>query len=161
MSTDTQYTPKQETANAQAYADTAVRIGTIVAEANERVFKLQSEAAAAALADSSRLLKTLLDTKDPATALSQWANLYQTNMRRVLDVTRSCFEIVPQTQAEMAKLVGEPFASYNNAMQQYLDQFTKAVNDGRDAAAVAMKDFQVKAIESASKQQSAMTKKVA
>jgi len=43
--------------------------------------------------------------------------LYQTNMRRVLNVTRTSFEIVPQTQTEMAKLVGEPFASYNKEPQ--------------------------------------------
>jgi phasin family protein len=162
MSTHSQNTLKPETVDArQAYVDTALRIATIMAEANERLFRLQSEAANAALADSSKLLKALLTTKEPAAALAQWASLYQANVRRTLDVTRSCFEIVPQTQAEMAKVVGEPFGSYNKETQQYLDQFTKAVSDGQDAAAAAVKDFLAKAIESVSKQQAALIEKVA
>jgi phasin family protein len=163
MSSYNQQTPKkpETTAARQAYVETALRIATIMAEANERLFRLQSEAANAALADNSKHLKALLTTKEPAAALAEWAALYQANMRRVMDVTRTCFEIVPQTQAEMAKVVGEPFGSYNKETQQYLDQFTKAMSDGRDAAAAAVKDFLAKAIESASKQKAAMTEKVA
>ena len=56
---------------------------------------------------------------------------------------------MPQTQAEIAKLVGEPFMSANKETQQYLDQFTKAIGDGRDAAAASVKDFLAKAIASA------------
>jgi phasin family protein len=162
MSSHNQHTPKPETADArQAYADKALRIATIMAEANERLFRLQSEVANAAFADNSKHFKALLTTKEPAAALAEWARLYQSSMRRVLDVTRTCYEIVPQTQAEMAKVVGEPFGSYNKETQQYLDQFTKAMSDGRDAAAAAVKDFLAKAIESASKQQAARTEKVA
>jgi hypothetical protein len=62
-------------------------------------------------------------------------------MRRILDVTRSCFEIVPQTQTDIAKLVGDPFASANGETQRYLDQFTKAMSDGRGAAVAAAKNF--------------------
>jgi hypothetical protein len=47
---------------------------------------------------------------------------------------------VPQTQTEIAKLVGDPFASANRETQQYLDQFTKAMSDGRDAAVAAAKN---------------------
>ncbi|MGZ8268284.1 MAG: hypothetical protein ACXW20_11780, partial [Burkholderiales bacterium] len=86
-------------------------------------------------------LLNALNNKDSAALLAEWTGLYQANMRRVLDVTRSCFEIVPQTQTEIAKLVGDPFASANRETQQYLDQFTKAMSDGRDAAVGAAKNF--------------------
>jgi phasin family protein len=141
-----------------------MRIATVIAEANERLFKVQSEAANAAFAENSKHLKALLsplNTKDSGALLAEWTNLYQANMRRVLDVTRSCFEIVPQTQAEIAKLVGEPFASANKQTQQYLDQFTKAISDGRDAATASVKDFIAKAIASASATQPAKKAKVA
>jgi len=144
---------KQEAVEArQAQVDTALRIATIIAEANERLFKLQSDAANAAFADNSKHLKALLSTTDPKAALAEWASLYQANMRRVLDATRTCFEILPQTQTEMAKLLGEPFASFNKETQQYLEQFTKAMTDQRDAAAAAVKDFLAKVMESVSKQ---------
>ncbi|HWZ72007.1 MAG TPA: phasin family protein [Casimicrobiaceae bacterium] len=153
MSTHNQPSSTPKTGDGrQANLETALRIATVMAEANERMFKVQSEGANAAFAENSRHLKALLNTvntKDSAALLAEWTNLYQANMRRGLDVTRSCFEIVPQTHAEIAKLVGEPFTSANKETQQYLDQFTKAIGDGRDAAAASVKDFLAKAIASA------------
>jgi hypothetical protein len=57
--------------------------------------------------------------------------------------------------------VGEPFASANKETQKYLDQFTKAISEGRDAAAASVKDFLAKAIASASATQPAKKEKVA
>jgi phasin family protein len=162
MSTLRQNTPTLETVDArQPYLDTALRIATIVAEANARIFKLQTEAASVALAENSKHLKTLLETRNPAAAVTEWAGLYQSNVDRVLEVTRTCFEVVPQTQAELAKLVGEPIASYHKETQQYLDQFTRAIADGRDAAAAQMTDFLAKAVESVRAPQDANKENVA
>jgi phasin family protein len=165
MSSHNQSSPTQKTGDGrQANLETALRIATVMAEANERLFKLQSEAANAAFVENSRHLKALLNTlntKDSGALLAEWTNLYQANMRRVLDVTRSCFEIVPQTQAEIAKLVGEPFASANKATQQHLDQFTKAISDGHDAAAASVRGFLAQAMASANSIPSAKKEKVA
>ena len=165
MSSHNQNSPMQRTDDGrQANLETALRIATIMAEANERLFNVQSGAVNAAFAENSKHLKGLLNaltTKDSGALLSEWTTLYQANMRRVLDVTRSCFEIVPQTQAEIAKLVGAPFASANTETQQYLDQFTKAISDGRDAAAASVKTFLGQAMASASATQPAKKEKVA
>src|SRR5437867_12537152 len=108
MSSHNQYSPTQTTVGGrQANLETALRIATVMAEANERLFKVQSEAANAVFAENSKHLKALLNTlntKDSAALLTEWSNLYQANMRKVLDVTRRCFEIVPQTQAEIVNL---------------------------------------------------------
>jgi phasin family protein len=165
MSSYNQSSPNQKTGDGrQANLETALRIATVMAEANERLFKVQSDAANAAFAENSKHLKALLNTlntKDSGALLAEWTNLYQANMRRVLDVTRSCFEIVPQTQAEIAKLVGVPLVSANKETKQYLDQITKAISDGHDAATASMKDFLAKAIASASATQPAKKEKVA
>ena len=156
-----QSTLKAEAVDAtQAYREAGLRIATIMAEANERLFKVQSEAATAALADNSKHLKVLLNTMDPASALTEWVAFYQANIRRVLDVTRTCFEILPQTQAELAKLAGG-LTSYSKETQQYLDQLTKTMSDGRDAATSQMKDFLSKAIESASTSPAAKKERIA
>ena len=142
---------------------TALRIASVMAEANERLFRLQSEAANAAFTENTKHIKALLsaqNTKDSSVLLAEWTSLYQTNMRRILDVTRSCFEIVPQTQAEIAKLVGEPFASATKETQKYLDQFTKAISDNRDAAAASVKNFLAQAIASANATQPTKKAKV-
>ena len=151
MSIRKPYTLKPEAADVrQAHLDTALLIATIMAEANERLFKMQIEAAKATFADNSKHLKALLKATDSAAVLTEWSDLVQTNVRRVLDVTRLYFEILPKTQAEIAKLVGGPFASYNHETHEYLDQLTKTMTDGRDAAAAQMKDFLAEAIESVS-----------
>jgi hypothetical protein len=153
MTNQTKYGFSQKPRDSQqANVETALRIATVMAEANERLFKVQSEAANAAFAENSKHFKALLNTlntKDSGALLTEWTSLYQASMRRILDVTRKCFEIVPQSDAEVAKMVGEPFASTNKDTQRYLDQFAKAINEGRDAAAASVKDFLAKAIASA------------
>lgn len=149
MSNQKQYSPLQQaTDNRQANMETALRIATIMAEANEHLFKLQSEAANAAFTENVKQLRALLNVKDSGALVAEWAGRYQANSRRILELTRTCFEIVPTTQAEMAKLVGEPFEPYNKEMEHYLDEFTTAISDGRDAAAVAVKDVLAKAMAS-------------
>ena len=159
MSSHNQRSPTQQPGDGQrANWETTLRIASVMANANERLFKLQSEAANAAFAENTKHLKALLDTrntKDSSVLLAEWTNLYQANMRRILDVTRSCFEIVPQTQAEIANLVGEPFASANEQTQQYLDHFTKAIGDGHNAATATVKGFLAQAVASASANQPA------
>jgi phasin family protein len=153
----TQHTPEARQVN----FETALRIATIMAEANEHLFRLQSEAANAAFAENAKHLKSLLNTKDSGALVVEWAGRYQANMRRILEVTRTCFEIVPHTQAEMAKLVGEPFAPYNKETQHYIDEFTTAIAEGRDAAAAAVKDVLAKAMASVSGNKPAKKEKVA
>lgn len=165
MSSHNQRSPTQHDADSrQMNWKTTLRIASIMAEANERLFKVQSEAANAAFTENTKHLKALLNTlntKDSGALLAEWSNLYQANIRRILEATRSCFEIVPQTQAEIANLVGEPFASANKQTQQYLDQFTKAIGDGRDAATATAKAFLSNAVASASASPPAKKAKVA
>lgn len=137
-------------AGCAAIGDTAARIAAIMTEANERLFQLQTDAAYAAFAENSKHIqslvensaraRSLLDTKDSAAALAQWPTLYQENAKRMVQVTRSWFDIVSQTQAEMAKLLGEPFVQHGNAdAQQYFDHFTKAITEWHETAAQQVK----------------------
>lgn len=133
-----------DVAGSEAISDTAARIAAIMTEANERLFQLQTDAAYAAFAENSKHIQTLLenstrvrsllDTKESAAALAQWPSLYQENAKRMVQVTRSWFDIVSQTQAEMAKLLGEPLVRSNPEAQQYFDHFTKAITEWHETA---------------------------
>jgi phasin family protein len=140
--------------------DTALRIAAIMTEANERLFRLQSEAVNASFVDNSKHIKALLNAPESPAALTEWPSLYQENAQKIVEVTRSWFEIASQTQAELSKLLGTPFASYNVEAQKYLDQFTNAITDGRDAAAAQVRDFLAKAVVSASEAQPPKKEKV-
>ena len=137
----------------RANIDTASRIAAILKEGTERLFKLQTEALNVAFAENSKSLNS-------AAALAEWPSLYQANVRRISEVTRGCFEIVSQTQAEIAPLMSEYFKAYNEGARQNLDQFTKAVNEGREAASAAVKDSLAKAGVDASGNQSAKKQNV-
>ena len=151
MSTPTQHLPNANAvAGRDANVEKTLRMAIVLAEANERLFKLQSDAANAAFAENARHLKSLLTTKDSGSLLTEWAGLYQANMRRVLDVSRVGFEIVPETRAKMAAVMGEPFNTYTKETQKYLDQYVKAIADGRDTAAAKVKQFLAQTMASVS-----------
>ena len=161
MSTHTQHLPNATTvAGLDANVEKTLRMAIVMAEANERLFKLQSDAANAAFAENAKHLKSLLTTKDSGSLLTEWADLYQSNMRRVLDISRIGFEIVPETQAKMAAVMGEPFNTYTKETQKYLDQYVKAIADGRDTAAAKVKQFLAQTMASVSGQQDPKKAKV-
>jgi phasin family protein len=161
MSTRSQHTPNPNpVVGRDANVDKALRMAVVMAEANERLFKLQSDAANAAVAENAKYLKSMLTTRDSSSLLAEWAALYQANVRRVLDVSRIGFEIVPETQAKMADLMGEPFNKYTKETQQYMEQYVKAIADGRDTAAAAVKQFLDKTIASVGGQRDSNKAKV-
>ena len=153
MSAHTQQIPSTDTvAGLDANIEKTVRMAVVMAEANQRLFKLQSDAANAAFAENAKHLNSLLTTKDSSSLLTEWAVLYQANMRRILDVSRVGFELVPETRAKMAAVMGEPFNTYTKETQQYLDQYVKAIADGRDTAAAAVKQFLAQTMASVTEQ---------
>src|SRR5439155_20713216 len=106
MSNQKQYSPLQQAADSrQANFETALRIATIMAEANERLFKLQSEAANEAFEENAKQLRALLNNRDAAAVVQEWAGRYHANLSRILEDNRTYCEIVPFTQVAMAKLV--------------------------------------------------------
>ena len=154
MSTHTQHLPNANTvAGRDANVEKTLQMAVVMAEANVRLFKLQSDAANAAFAENAKHLKSLLATKDSGSLLTEWASLYQANMRRVLEVSRVGFEIVPEIQARMAAVMGEPFNTYTKETQKYLDQYVKAIADGRDTAAAQVKQFLAQTMASVGEQQ--------
>jgi phasin family protein len=157
----TSVSPKQTTVDSQRrIMDTAKRVAAIMTEANKRLFKLQTEAAYAAFADNLKDIDALHNAAKSPAALTEWLRLYQESAQKMVDVTRSWFEILSQTQAELSKLLGKPFASQNVEAQNIRDQFTKSVTDARSAAEAQVKDFLAKAVVSAREAQPAKKEKV-
>jgi phasin family protein len=107
--------------NSRANVDAAIQIANIISESTERLFKLQTEAASAALAENSEALKGLLNVTDSGALLAEWPSLYQAKVQRAMGVTRSWMEIVSQTQADITQLMGKRFSM---GPQLNLEQFT-------------------------------------
>jgi phasin family protein len=133
---------KQIVDNGQSNVDAAIQIANIISEATERLFKLQTEGASAALAENSKALRALLNVTDSGALLAEWPSLYQAKVQRALEVTRSWLEIVQQTQAEITQLMGK---RYSMETQPNLEQFTKAISEGSNAVVTGMQDFFAKA----------------
>lgn len=123
------------------YADTASRVATIVSNASDRLIKLQTEAGGAAFADNAQALHAALTMGGGPAVLTAWPGLCQTNVVRVLEVTRRWIEIVTHAQTEMARLVGARFAVAGVGMPLDLGQITKDMVERRDAALAGMHGF--------------------
>jgi hypothetical protein len=73
----------------------------------------------------------------------------------MVQVTRSWFDIVSQTQVEMAKMLGEPLVRSNPEAQQYFDHFTKAITDWHETTSGQVKEVLGKAGMSGAEDESA------
>jgi phasin family protein len=134
--------------SSRANVDAALRIANIIAQANERLFHLQSNAVTAAFAQNAKVLGAVLNVTAAGALLAEWPNLYQANVSKLLEITRGAFEIVSETQAEVAQLMGERYAASSKGIPLNvlnLDQFAKAINEGRDAAMAGMQNIFAKA----------------
>ncbi len=150
----TSVSPKQATVDGrQRIMHTAMRIAALMTDANKRLFKLQTEAAYAAFADNLKDINALLNAAKSPAVLTEWPRFFQESAQKMVDVTRSWFEILSQTQAELSKLLGKPFASHNVEAQNIRDQFAKAVTDARNIAEAQVKHFLAKTLVSASEAQ--------
>lgn len=109
----------------QANITTASRIAAVMTEATERLIRLQTEAAQAMFAETSRSFQTLLNQSDPAAAPS----LYQANAQRMSEVSRRSIEIVWQTQAAVTQLMAQHFGAYGEATRQNLEEITETVTN--------------------------------
>jgi phasin family protein len=125
----------------QANIDTASRIAAVITEATERLVKLQTEAAHAAFAENARNFQALLNKTDFTAALAEWPSLYQANVQRISEITRSCFEIVSQTQAKVSQLTAQHFGAYGEAARQNLDEITNVVSEEVDTAVAGVKNL--------------------
>jgi phasin family protein len=131
----------------QPMMEKAMRVAQIITEANSRLFRLQREAANAAFTDTSKHINALLNTAKSPAALTELPSLYQESAQKQVEVMRSWFEILSQTQTQLSKLLGSPLAS-NNVGQNYFEQFTKVITDVWSTAEAQMKNFVPKAVGS-------------
>lgn len=125
----------------QANIHTASRIAAVITEATERLVKLQTEAAQEAFAENAKNFQALLGKTDSGAALAEWPSLYQANVQRISEITRSCFEIVSQSQAEVGQLIAQHFGAYGEATRQNLDEITTVVSEEIDTAVTGVKDL--------------------
>jgi phasin family protein len=123
------------------YAETVSRVASIVSNASDRLIKLQTEAGGAAFSDNAQALHAALTVGGGPAALTAWPGLCQSNVVRVLEVTRRWIEIVSQAQNDMARLMGGRFPVTSLGIPLDLGQFTKSVIEGRDAALAGMQAF--------------------
>lgn len=125
----------------QANIDTSSRIAAVITEATERLVKLQTEATQEVFAENARNFQALLNKTDSAAALAEWPSLYQANVQRISEITRSCFEILSQTQAEVGQLIAQHFGAYGEAARQNLDEITNVVSEEVDTAVAGVKNL--------------------
>ena len=112
--------PKQETMSSDPPSaadiplptiETVAQVTTLLATSNERLIELQHEATNVALTEISMRQSEMIKAMSKVADILPWPHLHHANAQRVVEVMRSWFEVVTETQAALLELMGESFLS--------------------------------------------------
>lgn len=130
---------EQFAAVTQAQIDSFTRISEIALEGFERVSELQIQTAKSAVADAIEASKALTSVKNPQDWVAFNSNLIQPGVEKAATYTRSLYDALATTQADLSKLVEERVAEVNKVFVTSLDHAAKSGPAGSEVAVAAVK----------------------
>lgn len=130
--------PEQFAEMNQANVDNALKFAQLSLESAERMLKLQLDAAKNAIEDSARLARTVTEVKDVQQAMALRSELAESSVEKVLEYSRSIYEIASQTQVELSQLLENNLAAFNKTTISSMEKAGQMA-PGADVAMQAMK----------------------
>ncbi len=132
-------TPEQIAVASKANVESLIGVVKMQFAALERLSALNFNAAKSAFEDSVRCTKSLLGAKDPRHFASLSATAAQPAIEKAIAYSRSVYEIVTQTNAEMKNFAEAQVGEFNKNLVGYLDEVSKNTPPGSDAVIAAVK----------------------
>lgn len=125
----------------KANLEAAIQAANITLASAERLLDLQLAAVKGAVADSARTAKALTEIKDAKDLLAFQTGFGEPGIEKAVAYSRNVYEIAVQAQSDMAKLVEERLAEFNQEVIGALEQAAKSApaGFGTDAAVAAVK----------------------
>lgn len=118
--------------------DTARQYATMSVEGAERLLQLPIEAAREFFVKGSDQFTTTWRETSFSKALADWPTVYQDNVQKANDVTRTYLETVAQAQAEFARLLQEQAALANKNFVEGVQALANATSAGSEIATSAI-----------------------
>lgn len=134
-----QITPEQIAAANKASVESLIGLAHTQFTAMQRLSALNFNVAKSAFEESVNFSKSLLGAKDAQAFASLSATAAQPVMEKVTAYSRSVYEIVTQTNAEMKTFAEAQVGEFNKNIVGYLDQVSKNAPAGSDVIIAAVK----------------------
>jgi hypothetical protein len=128
----------------KANLDAARQYALISAEGAERMLHLPIEATREFLVKGSAVkgsdqLPTMWLGTSLSQALADWPALYQDNMQKAMDVTRTYLKTVTKAQSELARFIQEQAALTNQSFVEGVQALAGAASAGSEITASAIR----------------------
>ncbi len=134
-------TPEQIQATNKTNVDAIVALASSQYAAFEKFANLNAAAFKSAFEDVLANARALAGAKDAQEFLSLQSSFAQPALEKAVAYSKSVYEVVTQTNAEMSKLTEKRVADWNDNFVSMLDKAAKNAPAGSDVAVTAMKQM--------------------
>jgi phasin family protein len=117
---------EQLTAWNQAAYDAALTYARTSMASAEQLLKLNLDAARTAMEQNSKAARDLLSASDPQSMMQARTRLAETSMQQAASYAQGVYELVSQTQAQLAKMFEEQVARFSKDLAAGAEQLGKA-----------------------------------
>jgi phasin family protein len=132
-------TPEKLSELSKSSIESAMRVAQISMEGAERLARLQLETARQFMEDNVKNAQSLAGIKSPDQNMQTRAKLAEDTFAKVMEYSRSLYEVVTETQEQLTQLMEERLVSYSREMHGALDEAAKNAPAGAEVAVAAMK----------------------
>jgi phasin family protein len=115
------------------------RAAQISLDSTERLVKLNFELSKQSLEENVKLTRELSSLKTPQEALTRLNKLATQNLEQAVANSRSVYDIVSETQAELGKIAESNFNELNKSVISNIDLLSKNAPAGSETAVNALK----------------------
>ena len=115
------------------------RAAQISLDSTERLVKLNFELSKQSLEENVKLTRELGSLKTPQDALTRLNKLATQNLEQAVANSRSVYDIVSETQAELGKIAESNFNELNKSVISNIDLLSKNAPAGSETAVNALK----------------------
>jgi phasin family protein len=121
----------------KATVDSLLSVANTALASAERIAALNLNTARATLEDAASGAKSVLEAKDPKTAMAAQTSLTKPAVEKAVAYSRSMYEITTQTQQELASMVQAQFGDFQKSIAGMVEMATKSAPAGSEGAVAA------------------------
>ncbi|SDV49751.1 phasin family protein [Chitinasiproducens palmae] len=133
------FNPEQLAAAQRAQLDTLFGLTSKAFEGVEKMMELNIEALRASLSDSREAAGKAAGVKDAQELLALQASIVQPLAEKTLNYSRSLYEILSSTNADLARLSEEQVQQYTQRVQAAVENLARNAPAGSETAVAAVK----------------------
>jgi phasin family protein len=131
--------PEQVTEFNKTALEAVLSLAKISFDTTERLIGLNLEASKESFAEITKSAKALVEVKDANSLLELRSKLTESGVEKVMEYSRSLYEVAQQTQGQLSAVLELHTAELNKNVAAAIEKAVKTAPAGADVAIAAMK----------------------